>query len=548
METVAFTSESGEGKRPASLTRKLARAAAVVLFIVALIVTPPLLNVSRLQRRIAASMSQSLGRPVRIDSLSLHLLPVPGFTLQGLVVSEDPAFGSEPAIRANKVDVTLRPSSLWRRRVEIATIRFEVDDNGSGPNVNLVRNAQGRWNMEALLMHAAQVDTAPTEQRKPGPEPRFPYIEATGGRINVKLAEEKMPFSLTDADFALWLPSPQQWHVRLEGRPVRTDTSTSDTGVIRLEGTLERAATMAEVPVDLQASWHDAPLGEASKVITGNDADWRGTLHVDAALTGKLGAAKLTTTVTLNDLRRADFIPATLMDVSADCSGVLNTTTAVLSSPNCTMPAPCGPGVSAVADQIDLTHPASTSARIGTPDVSERWLLSWAGLFSDKISVKDGCGGLMRGSVVYMSGSNDPKAWQGQLEGQVGEIAGLPSNGTTGASSFVIAGAGDGFVLQPVNLMPLGKTPPLMLSGSINRQGYLLNLNGTATEPQLRALELLAPPLGDGLDKEMPALFIDGTKPAKVDVTCARQWGGMENCVGPPPVVETKPTRGRGHH
>ena len=87
------------------------------------------------------------------------------------------------------MEVTLRPSSLWRRQVELSAIKFEVDDNGSAPNLNLVRNAQGKWNIEqACAIHAAQVGhRSHRAAQHPGPEPRFPYIEATGGRINVKL-------------------------------------------------------------------------------------------------------------------------------------------------------------------------------------------------------------------------------------------------------------------------------------------------------------------------------------------------------------------------
>ena len=87
----------------------------VVLLFLAL--TPPMINVNRLQRRIAASISASLGRPVTLDRVTLHVLPMPGFTLENLVVGEEPGFGAEPVIRANVVEVTLRPSSLWRRHV-----------------------------------------------------------------------------------------------------------------------------------------------------------------------------------------------------------------------------------------------------------------------------------------------------------------------------------------------------------------------------------------------------------------------------------------------
>ena len=73
--------------------RRLIWVLGVVVVLIALVITPPLLNVNRLRKRIATSMSQSLGRPVHLDSVTLNLLPVPGFTLQNLVVDEDPAFG-----------------------------------------------------------------------------------------------------------------------------------------------------------------------------------------------------------------------------------------------------------------------------------------------------------------------------------------------------------------------------------------------------------------------------------------------------------------------
>ncbi|HEY5382670.1 MAG TPA: AsmA family protein, partial [Acidobacteriaceae bacterium] len=183
--------------------RRLLFAVTLIVILLLLVLTPPLVNVSSFHRRIVASMSQSLGRPVHLDRVTLHLLPMPGFTLENLVVSEDPAFGNEPIIRANTVEATLRVSSLWKRRVEFSTVTFVE------PSVNLVRNAQGRWNLEGVLVHASHIDTAPTAQQKAGPTPRFPYIEATGGRINIKEGEEKMPFSLADANFALWLPSAQ---------------------------------------------------------------------------------------------------------------------------------------------------------------------------------------------------------------------------------------------------------------------------------------------------------------------------------------------------
>jgi len=544
-----MTEEPTEKRKLSRRTRMLARVGAGLLLLAALIFAPPLFNVSRLQRHIAASISASLGRPVHMDKVSLYLLPVPGFTLQNLVVSEDPAFGSEPIIRAGKVEVTLRPSSLWRRQVELSSIKFEVDDNGSAPNLNLVRDAQGKWNIAGLLMHGSQVDIAPTAQRKPGPEPRFPYIEATGGRINVKFADEKLPFALTDADFALWLPDPQQWQVRLEARPVRTDTNVSDTGELRLEGSLGRAATIADMPVDLNVSWRKAPLGEVSKVITGSDAEWRGTLMAEATLLGRLGDANLKTSITVDDLRRADFVPEKTLQFHAECGGRIDVTTAVVLSPQCSIPeAGTFPQaqVSATSDRIDLSAPANTRVQVGSPGVSESWLLDWVRLFSQRLPQCETCGAsLVNGSMVYLgAAAADGGRWQGRVEGAMPSA--FERANPAAHLNFVIAGTGDEFLIDPLDLVPPGK-PPLTLSGSFDNNGYMLSLIGTATEAQMRSLEIALPPLGEGLDKILPDLFRDATKPARVNLLCSRKWAANseETCATIPMEIQpSKPHRG----
>ena len=234
-----------------------------VLLLLALL--PPLINLGRYQRRIATSISLSLGRPVHLDHVTLNLLPLPSLTLANLVVEEDPAFGEEPIIRANTVRAMLRVNSLWRRRVEFSRISF------TDPSVNLVLRSDGRWNLEEVLLHAAHTDAAPTAQRRAGPAPRFPYIEATGARLNLKLGREKTPFSLTEADFALWLPQPQQWRMRLKAKPMRTDTSATDTGLVQMEATLDRAGSLGLVPLSAAVAWRSAPIGDASRVLFGRD-------------------------------------------------------------------------------------------------------------------------------------------------------------------------------------------------------------------------------------------------------------------------------------
>ena len=263
------------------------------------VLLPPYINVNRFQRRITASISQSLGRPVHLDHVTLNLLPVPGFTLDNFVVSEDPAFGAEPIIRASSVRATLRVSSLWRRPIEFSTIRF-----ADPTSINLVHLADGRWNLDSILLQAARIETAPTAQATAGRAPRFPYIEATGARINLKLDQVKTPFSLTEGDLSLWLPSPQTWHLRIAARPARTDVPSGYPGLLRLDGTLGRARTLSEIPIDLQGEWRTAPLGEVSRILLGRDAGIRGEMTLDVAVHGTLGLNEMQTRVHVDGIRR----------------------------------------------------------------------------------------------------------------------------------------------------------------------------------------------------------------------------------------------------
>ena len=114
----------------------------------AALVLPPLINIGNYKRQITALMSRSMGRPVRLSGVELRLLPMPGFVLHDLAVSEDPQFGAEPVLSARTVVASIRVLSLWRGQIEIS--RVSVDE----ASLNLVRSAQGRWNLESLMMGA----------------------------------------------------------------------------------------------------------------------------------------------------------------------------------------------------------------------------------------------------------------------------------------------------------------------------------------------------------------------------------------------------------
>ena len=154
-------------------------------------------GVYQLRNRIATSIGSALGRKVTLENVRVHLLPRPGFDLEGLVIDDDPAFSAEPMIRAQDVSAAIRFRSLLRGRLEIATL------SATEPSINLVRNKEGRWNLASLLERNAQIPVAPTSKSPSERRPAFPYLEAGHARINFKIGQEKKSYALTDADVAL---------------------------------------------------------------------------------------------------------------------------------------------------------------------------------------------------------------------------------------------------------------------------------------------------------------------------------------------------------
>ncbi len=261
---------------------------------------PPFVNVNRYRNRVTSAIGNALGRQVTVSNIELKLLPRPGMVLSTFVVADDPSYGPEPMLRAESVTASIRVSSLWRGRLEIGTLALD------NPSLNLVRRADGHWNIEELVERTSQVPSAPTTKSRPETRPRFPYVEATAGRINFKLGDTKKAFAFSEADFALWLESENEWGVRLEARPMRSDVPVSDTGTLRMEGTFQRASSLRNTPVNLKIDFTKGQLGQITALVYGRDRGWRGGVTSTASLAGTPASLAVTIDGQVNDFRRYD--------------------------------------------------------------------------------------------------------------------------------------------------------------------------------------------------------------------------------------------------
>jgi hypothetical protein len=309
--------------------------AGLLLLLLALVL-PPFINVKRYKSRAAEAISRALGRNVAVSDITLKLLPRPGLVLDNFVVADDPAFGAEPMLRADSVTAYLRLTSLWRGRLEIGTLDLD------NPSLNLVRRQDGHWNVEELLERTSEVSPAPTTEFRPETRPRFPYVEASSGRINFKLGEVKKAFAFTDADFALWVQSENVWGIRLEARPVRTDVSINDTGTLKLDGRFQRAANLRDTPIYLRVNFSDGPLGQLTKLFYGRDRGWRGTVRVSSVMTGTPANLGVTLDAQLDDFRRYDIASGEALRLRTHCTGTYSSVGDTLSDVACESPVGTG--------------------------------------------------------------------------------------------------------------------------------------------------------------------------------------------------------------
>jgi len=511
----------------------------ILVVMLMMAVLPPYISVNRYRAKIAQSISASLGRPVHMGKVTLNVLPAPGLTLENFVVMEDLAFGSEPVIQARSVTARLRVLSLWRRRVEFSRISLD------SPSVNLVRRADGRWNIESILLRASKIEAAPTAQKGAGDEPRFPYIEATDARVNVKMGLEKMPLALTEAEFALWLPQPQQWRLRLEGRPARTDTAATDTGTLRVQGTLGKAATMKDVPLDLTAEWRAAPLGGVSWVLIGRDAGFRGDMTLRTSVQGTVGQNAIESRLQLSGVRRADFVPARTLDADVTCRAEASAIFHRLSKVRCGWPSgvlgsDAARGLALTAELPVAFQLRTAIAAASLKDVPAAGLLDALRLESRRVSPELTAGGAISGTFACC-GDGGLKSWSGSFSIGRARLA-------VGDAKAFLAEDVDGdlaageLTVRPMKL-DLGAPQPALLEARIDRNGYAMHLSGPGIRTRLMQFAEALPQFGDGLGEVLPInadpVAADG--PIRVDLVSSRTWAAGQTWS----VVAAKPVKAR---
>ena len=263
-------------------------ALAIVLSVIALQAGVSLLvRTHRVHSYLVVHLERAFGRQVEVETFNARILPRPQLDANGITVGEDPSFGHEYFLRAERLSAGLRWMGLLRGHFEFGTMSL------AKPSLILVHNPEGRWNLERWLP-PAKPDAV---QRSPvygplspvAPVNRLERIEFDEGRINFKSGDDKLPFAFTSVSGSVEQVSPGRWKLQLEAQPWRSGVSLQSAGTIKVLGDVAGTSTRLQ-PAEITLHWSEASLADVFRLLRGQDFGVRGVFALDA--TAKSGTAK----------------------------------------------------------------------------------------------------------------------------------------------------------------------------------------------------------------------------------------------------------------
>lgn len=522
-------------------SRRRKIAAGIVILLLLFLLRP---GASRLKSRIIASISSAVARPVDIGTVHFRILPRPGFDLENLVVYDDPAFGAEPILRAGQVTAALRLTSLLRGRLEVA--RLELAE----PSLNLVHGVNGGWNLEALIERSSHASLAPTAKTKSEPRPGFPYIQASSARINFKRGAEKKPYALTNADFSLWQDSENAWGLRLKAQPMRTDLNLSDTGLLQVNGTWQRAGNFRDTPLDFRLEWSHAQLGQLTKLFTGNDKGWRGAVQLDATFKGTPADLQISSDVSIQDFRRYDITSGEALILAGHCDAHYSSPDHLFGEIACH--APVGSGEIRLTGSMGLPGSHHYQLLLSSDDLPASEAVALAQRAKKNLPDDLAATGTLHGSVSISDEGIPPLHLSGKAEIEGLRLASAASNAAMGPVTVPIAlssgglsrnffsakstfrnlanaAAGPHLEFGPFPLT-IGRTPAATARGWIDRSGYHVFINGEAEIAKgLRVAAIFG----------LPALQTTADGTADLDLQVGGAWAGTPAGFSAPQVTGT---------
>jgi hypothetical protein len=269
------------------------------------------------RHRLQAGLERTLHRQVTFGRVSVRVLPRPGFVIENAVIQEDPAFGSEPFARVERIECNVRWQTVLGARLDFSRIQLQH------PNINLVRKAEGGWNVERLFLILTAADFKDGGSGYNGPKAAdlkdqgpvyngpagLPDLEVEDGRVNFKIGENKKALAITDLRAQLSFdPAHRYLQFRLVGSPVRTDLSLPTPGAVEVSGEWTPGRDFRG-PLNAMVQAREALVYDWAPLVTGRNTGLYGVVDAELRVTGPIRSLNFEGQGRLSELHRWDQIP-----------------------------------------------------------------------------------------------------------------------------------------------------------------------------------------------------------------------------------------------
>ena len=282
---------------------------AAVALILAIGLLAPFLNADYYRPRIQAALEAALNRRVEIGGVRLNLFTGPGFTLNDVLIDDDPAAGIEPFAHVKSLQARLKLTSLVTGRLAFSTLRLVE------PDVNLVKTEAGAWNIAPLLSGKPSA--------APGHKHSLPDIEISDGRLNFKFGDTKSVFYVYNADVEVYPNQGGDIVIRFSGEPARTDRSAQGFGLLSARGLL-RATPSGEDQLNLGLHLDRTSISDLMTLCYGRDIGVHGFAIANATLAGPLSNLAIAGDLRMDDVHRWDLMPSKAEAWNLNLRGLLN--------------------------------------------------------------------------------------------------------------------------------------------------------------------------------------------------------------------------------
>ncbi len=100
--------------------------------------------ITRHQARIVHQVSDALGRPVKYTGVTAKVGLGLAIEVDGLQIADDPAFSNTPFLTAAQASFDVKFLPLLRGHIKVVSLEL------SQPNIRILRNADGRLNVDSI--------------------------------------------------------------------------------------------------------------------------------------------------------------------------------------------------------------------------------------------------------------------------------------------------------------------------------------------------------------------------------------------------------------